>query len=88
MECHHSFTTVCTADLNMITLGTTTEEVYSVFIYTASTYTPHQQFHEILFGCFMTTLNSAFEWKLALEDEGYKTVSENFNIPTPLRKTC
>ena len=35
----------------------------------------------------MTTLNTAFEWKLALEDEDYKSSSENFNIPTPLRRT-
>ena len=75
-----------TADCNMITLGTTIEEVYSAFFYTTSTYTLHQQSDEILFGCFMTTLNAAFEWKLALEDEGYKSSSENFNIPTPLRK--
>ena len=34
----------------------------------------------------MTTLNAAFEWKLALEDEGYKSGSENFNMPTSLRK--
>ena len=35
----------------------------------------------------MTTLNGAFEWKLALEDEGYKNGSENFNMTTTLRKT-
>ena len=69
-----------TADLDMITLGTTIEEVYSAFFYTTSTYTLHQQSVEILFGHFMTTLNAAFEQKLALEDE-------NFNIPTPQRKT-
>ena len=34
----------------------------------------------------MTTLNAAFEWKLALEDEGYESSSENFNMPAPLRK--
>ena len=28
-----------------------------------------------------------FEQKLALEDEGYESGSENFNMPTPLRKT-
>ena len=75
-----------TADLHMITLSTATEEVYSAFFYTASTYTLHQQSDEILFGHFVTTLNTAFEWKLALEDEGYESDSENFNIPTPLRK--
>ena len=75
-----------TADLDMITLGTTIEEVHSAFFYTTSTYTLCQQSDEILFGCFVTTLNAAFEWKLALEDEGYESSLENFNMPTPLRK--
>ena len=35
----------------------------------------------------MTTLNATFESKLTLEDEGYESHSENFNIPTPLRRT-
>ena len=35
----------------------------------------------------MTSLNAAFESKLALEDEGYEGGSENFNIPTSLRRT-
>ena len=35
----------------------------------------------------MTTLNATFESKLALGDEGYESDSENFNIPTPLRRT-
>ena len=46
-----------------------------------------QQSDEILFDCFMTTLNAAFESKLAIEDEGCESSSENFNIPTPLRRT-
>ena len=62
-----------TADLDLITLGTATEEVYSAFFHTTSTYTLHQQSDEILFNCFMTTLNEAFEWKLTLEDEGYES---------------
>ena len=33
-------------------------------------------------------LNAAFESKLTLEDEGYESGSENFNIPTPLRHTA
>ena len=55
--------------------------------------TPHpthllcQQSDEILFGHYVTTLNAAFENKLALEDEGYESGSENFNIPTPLQRT-
>ena len=75
-----------TADLNMITLGTAIEEVYSAFFYTTSIYTLCQQSDKILFSCFVTTLNAAFEWKLALEDEGFESGSENFNMPTPLRK--
>ena len=47
----------------------------------------HQQSEEVLFNCFMTTLNAAFESKLTLQDEGYKSRRENFNIPTPLRHT-
>ena len=35
----------------------------------------------------MTTLNVRFKSKLALEDEGYESGSENFDIPTPLRWT-
>ena len=35
----------------------------------------------------MTTLNATFQSKLALEDEGYESSSENFNIPIPLRRT-
>ena len=46
-----------------------------------------QQSDEILFSHFMTTLNATFESQLALEDEGYESGSENFNIPTPLRWT-
>ena len=32
----------------------------------------------------MTTLNDAFKWELAQEDEGYESGSENINIPTLL----
>ena len=40
-----------------------------------------QQSEEVLFGHVMTTLNAAFESKLASEDEGYESGSETFNIP-------
>ena len=50
-----------TADLDPVTLCITTEEVYSTSFYSTSTYTLCQQPDEILFGCFMTTLNAAFE---------------------------
>ena len=32
-------------------------------------------------------MNAAYDSKLALEDEGYESGSENFNIPTILRRT-
>ena len=50
-----------TADLDTLTLGSTIEEVYSTFLYTASTHTLCQQPDKILFGCFMTTSHAAFE---------------------------
>ena len=46
-----------------------------------------QQSDEVLFFHFATTLNAAFECKLALEDEGYESSSENFNVSTPFRRT-
>ena len=52
-----------------------------------STHLLCQQSDEVLFSHFVNTLNAAFESKLALEDEGYESGSENFNIPTPLRRT-
>ena len=72
-----------TADLEASALNSAIEEVYMAFFYTDASYRLHQQSDKTLFGCFVTTLNAAFE--LALEDEGYENGSENFNIPTPLR---
>ena len=46
-----------------------------------------QQSDEVLFSHFMTTLNATFESKLTLEDEGFDSGSENFNIPTLPRRT-
>ena len=76
-----------TADLEAHVLSSTIEQVYNAFFYTGSTHLLCQQSEEVLFGCFMTTLNAAFESKLTLEEEGYESGSENFNIPTPLRQT-
>ena len=76
-----------TADLEAHVLSRAIEQVYSVFFYSTSMHLLCQQSDEILFSCFRTTLNIALESKLALEDEGYESSSENFNIPTPLRQT-
>ena len=50
-----------TAHLDPITLGIATEEVYSAFFYSTSTYTLCQQPKKISFGHFVTTLNAAFK---------------------------
>ena len=76
-----------TADLEAHILSSIVEQVYNAFFYSTSMHLLCQQSDEILFSCFMTTLNATFESKLALEDEGYESGSENFNIPTPLRRT-
>ena len=76
-----------TTDLEAHVLSSAIEQVYNAFLYSMSTHLLHQQSDEVLFGCFVTTLNTTFESKLALEDQGYKSGSENFNIPTPLRRT-
>ena len=76
-----------TTDLKVHVLSSAIEQVYNAFFYLASTHLLCQQTDEILFSHFMTTLNAAFESKLALEDEGYESGSKNFNIPTPLRRT-
>ena len=75
------------AELKAHVLSSTTEQVYNAFYYTTSKHLLHQQSEEGLFSPFMTTLNAAFESKCTLEDEGYESGSENFNIPTPLRCT-
>ena len=67
-----------TADLKVHILSSTIEEVYNALFYSTSTHLLCQQSDKILFGHFVTTLNAAFESKLALEDEGYESGSENF----------
>ena len=76
-----------TADLEAHVLSSTIEQDYNAFFYSTSTHLLHQQSDKVLLGHFMTTLNAAFESKLTLENEGYESGSENFNIPTPLRRT-
>ena len=73
-----------TADLEVHVLSSAIEQVYNTFFYSMST---HLLCQELLFGCFVTALNAAFESKLPLEDKGYESSSKNFNIPTPLRRT-
>ena len=76
-----------TADLKAHILSSAIEQVYNAFFYSTSTYMLHQQSDEVLFTHFVTTLNTAFESKLALEDKGYDSGVKTFNIATPLRRT-
>ena len=76
-----------TADLEAHMQSSAIEQVYNAFFNSTSMHLLHQQSDEILFGHFVTTLNATFQSKLALEDEGYESGSENFNIPTPVRQT-
>ena len=76
-----------TADLDPVTLGRATEQVYTTFFYSSLSHTPHQQSEEILFGHFMIALNAAFDQQLLLADEGYESGSHTIDLPTPLRKT-
>ena len=73
-----------TADLKAHVLSSTIEQVYNTFFYTTSTHLLFQQSEEVLCSHFVTMHNATFESKFALEDEGYKSGSENLNIPTPL----
>ena len=76
-----------TADLDPVTLGRATEEVYLAFFYSSSSHTLHQQPNEILFGHFVITLNATFDQQLSLADEGYESILDIIDLPTLLRKT-
>ena len=76
-----------TADLDPVTLGRATQQVYTTFFYSLSSHTLCQHSDEILFGCFVITLNAAFDQQLSQADEGYESGSDTVDLPTPLRKT-
>ena len=75
------------ADLDPVTPGRTTEQVYTTFFYSPSSHTLCQQSEEILFGHFVIALNAAFDQQLSLANEGYESGSDPVDLPTPLRKT-
>ena len=68
-----------TEDLNPVTLGRATEPVYTIFFYSSTSHTLHQQSNETLFGCFVIALNAAFDQQLSLADEGYESGSDTIN---------
>ena len=85
MECHHSFNPISDTRPRSSTLGRATDQVYTTFFYSSS-HTLHQQSDKILFGCFVITLNAAFDQQLSLAHEGYESGSNTIDLPTPLRK--
>ena len=75
------------ADLEPHILSNAIERVYTAFFCSDSAQQLRNQWEEIIFSHFVTTLNGAFEWGLAQEDEGYKSGSESLSIPTPQKST-
>ena len=70
-----------TADLDPVTLGRATEQVYTTFFYSSSSHTLHQQSDKILFGHFVIALNAAFDQQISLADEGYEVVQILLTYP-------
>ena len=73
-------------DLDPVSLGIASENVYNHFFRTSSSHTLCQLSEEILFGHFVFALNAAFTQQLSLADEGYESGS-NEDLPMPLCKT-
>ena len=56
-------------DLEPNTLSATIERIYMAFFCSKSSQQIHSSPNEILFCCFVATLNDPFEYELAQEDE-------------------
>ena len=74
-------------DLDPVTLGITSECIYTTFFWTPTSHTLCQLPEDVLFGCFVIALNAAFNQQLSLADKGYESSSDTNDLPTPLRKT-
>ena len=88
LEHCYCFLTVCTEDLDPVTLSIATEHIYTTFFWTSTSHILCQQSEETLFGHFVIALNAAFTQQLSLADEGYESSSDTIDLPTPLWKTC
>ena len=75
-----------TTNLDLVSLGIATERVYNTFFYTPTRFTLQQLANDVLFGRFVIALNAAFTQQLTIADEGYKSGTENANLPMPLQK--
>ena len=74
-------------DLNPVTLGITSECIYTTFFWTPTSHTLSQLPEDVLFGCFVIALNAAFTQQLSLADKGYESGSDTNDLPMPLQKT-
>ena len=70
-----------TADLKAHVYSSTIEQVHNTFFYSTSPHILCQQSDEVLFGHFVTTLNAAFESKLALEVKDMRVVVKILTQP-------
>ena len=87
MECCSSSLTVLDSWSQGTLLSSAIEQVYNAFFYSTSTHLLCQWSDKTLFGHFWPPWMLHVESKLALEDKGYESSGQNFNIPTPLRRT-
>ena len=74
-------------DLDPVTLGITSECIYTTFFWTPTSHTLCQLPEDVLFGCFVIALNAAFTQQLSLADKGYESGSDTNDLPMPLQKT-
>ena len=74
-------------DLNPITLGLTSECIYTTFFWMSTCHILCQLPEDVLFGCFVIALNATFTQHLSLADEGYESGSDTNDLPMPLQKT-
>ena len=74
-------------DLDPVTLGITSECIYTTFFWTPTSHMLCQLSEDVLFGCFVIALNAAFTEQLSLADEGYESGSDTNDLPMPLQKT-
>ena len=74
------------ADLEPHILSNAIEQVYTAFFCSNSAQQLWNRSEEIIFGCFVTTLNDVFEWEIVWEGEGYENGSKSLNIHTPLQR--
>ena len=74
-------------DLDPVTLGITSECIYTTFFWTPTSHTLCQLPEDVLFGHFVIALNAAFTQQLSLADEGYESGSDTNDLPMPLQKT-